>query len=111
MQVRRLPSAAGQRSPLQLVCLCNKPSQEFLALQELHESHLTLIEGSAFSERDLLQRAALAGSAGAIVLADRCGVVCRVKAGLICVVLLVSRQLVCCNNSSVEAGLICVCTA
>jgi hypothetical protein len=40
-------------------------------LQELHEAHLTLVEGSAFSERDLLHRAALAGSAGAIVLADR----------------------------------------
>jgi hypothetical protein len=40
-------------------------------LQELHESHLTLVEGSAFSERDLLHRAALAGSVGAIVLADR----------------------------------------
>lgn len=42
-----------------------------LCLQELHETHLTLVEGSAFSERDLLHRAALAGSVGAIVLADR----------------------------------------
>ncbi|WIA12208.1 hypothetical protein OEZ85_012277 [Tetradesmus obliquus] len=73
VQVRSLPAAAGQRgrNSLQLVCLCNKPSVEFLALQELHETHLTLVEGSAFSERDLLHRAALAGSVGAIVLADR----------------------------------------
>jgi hypothetical protein len=35
MQVRALPAAAGQRgrNALQLVCLCNKPSVEFLALQ------------------------------------------------------------------------------
>jgi hypothetical protein len=63
---------AKRRQGLQLVCLCNKPSVEFLALQELHESHLTLVEGSAFSERDLLHRAGLPASLGAMVLADRC---------------------------------------
>eukprot|EP00879_Flechtneria_rotunda_P024898 GHRR01026423.1.p1 GENE.GHRR01026423.1~~GHRR01026423.1.p1 ORF type:complete len:328 (+),score=79.79 GHRR01026423.1:96-1079(+) len=73
IQVRCLPIPAGQhsRSSLQLVCLCNKPSVEFLALQELHESSLTLVEGSAFSERDLLDRGGLARSVGAMVLADR----------------------------------------
>ncbi|KAF8071241.1 Kcnt2 [Scenedesmus sp. PABB004] len=69
VQVRGRPS--GGRGGLQLVCLCNKPSVEFLALQELHEAHLTLVEGSAFSEEDLLTRAKLAGSTGAMVLADR----------------------------------------
>lgn len=39
--------------------------------QELHESHLTLVEGSAFNERDLLHRAGLPASLGALVLADR----------------------------------------
>jgi hypothetical protein len=76
LQVRHLsawsPVPAKRRQGLQLVCLCNKPSVEFLALQELHESHLTLVEGSAFSERDLLHRAGLPGSLGAMVLADRC---------------------------------------
>jgi hypothetical protein len=40
--------------------------------QELHESNLTLVEGSAFSEQDLISRAGLSGSLGAMVLADRC---------------------------------------
>lgn len=39
--------------------------------QELHESYLTLVEGSAFSEHDLIHRARLAGSTGVMVLADR----------------------------------------
>jgi len=41
--------------------------------QELHESHLSLVEGSAFNERDLLHRAGLPASLGAMVLADRWG--------------------------------------
>lgn len=49
------------------VCL----SATLLHLQELHESHLTLVEGSAFNERDLLHRAGLPASLGALVLADR----------------------------------------
>jgi hypothetical protein len=48
--------------------MCHLP---FILHQELHESHLTLIEGSAFSEADLLSRARLAGAVGALVLADR----------------------------------------
>jgi hypothetical protein len=48
------------------------PAAAGFCMQELHESHLTLVEGSAFSERDLLHRAGLPGSLGAMVLADRC---------------------------------------
>ena len=58
---------------------------EFLALQELHEAHLTLVEGSAFSERDLLHRAGLPASLGAMVLADRWGV-CRTAGVTACTV-------------------------
>lgn len=40
-------------------------------LQELHERTVTLMEGSAFSEADLLGRAHLPEAAAALVLADR----------------------------------------
>lgn len=41
------------------MCLTDAARPEFLALQELHERQLTLIEGSALWEPDLLQRARL----------------------------------------------------
>jgi len=39
--------------------------------QELHEHSLPLVEGSAFNEADLLDKAALPSAAAALVLADR----------------------------------------
>lgn len=56
--------------PVHLVCLCNKPSGEFSAFQELHDEALSLVEGSVLSTGDLVRcRAAAAG--GILILADR----------------------------------------
>lgn len=53
-----------------IVALCNRPSFEFSAFQELHERSLTLVEGSAVSGADLVT--AKAEKANAIILlADR----------------------------------------
>ena len=53
-----------------IVALCNRPSFEFSAFQELHERALTLVEGSAVSGADLeTVRAAKANAI--ILLADR----------------------------------------
>jgi hypothetical protein len=53
-----------------LVVLCNRPSFEFTAFQELHERAITLVEGSAVSAQDLVT--VNAERAGAIMLmADR----------------------------------------
>ena len=53
-----------------IVALCNRPSFEFSAFQELHERSLTLVEGSAVSGADLVT--ARAEKANAIILlADR----------------------------------------
>jgi voltage-gated potassium channel Kch len=53
-----------------IVALCNRPSFEFSAFQELHERSLTLVEGSAVSGSDLVT--ARAEKANAIILlADR----------------------------------------
>ena len=53
-----------------IVALCNRPSFEFAAFQELHERSLTLVEGSAVSGADLVT--AKAEKANAIILlADR----------------------------------------
>lgn len=53
-----------------LVVLCNRPSYEFSAFQELHERRVTLLEGSAVSGSDLV--AARAEKAEALLLlADR----------------------------------------
>jgi hypothetical protein len=56
-QVRQEGAERWRR--LQMVCLTDTARPEFLALQELHERQLTLIEGSALWEPDLLGRAAL----------------------------------------------------
>ncbi|KIZ04242.1 Potassium channel subfamily T member 2, partial [Monoraphidium neglectum] len=56
---------------LQMVCLTDHARPEFLALQELYERQLTLIEGSALWEPDLLGRARLPLAEAAMVLADR----------------------------------------
>jgi len=53
-----------------IVALCNRPTFEFSAFQELHERSLTLVEGSAVSGSDLVT--ARAEKANAIILlADR----------------------------------------
>ena len=44
---------------LHVVCLADAARPEFLALQELHDRQLTLVEGSALWEPDLLRRARL----------------------------------------------------
>ncbi len=53
-----------------MVVLGGKPDFEFRALQELNDRRLTLIEGSALSERDLA-RARAEAAAGVLLLADR----------------------------------------
>lgn len=53
-----------------MVVLAGKPDFEFRALQELNDRRLTLIEGSALSERDLA-RARAEAAAGVLLLADR----------------------------------------
>lgn len=53
-----------------IVALCNRPSFEFSAFQELHERSLTLVEGSAVSGTDLV-RARAEKSNAIILLADR----------------------------------------
>ena len=73
------PSSAAGSSPLleaplprnaRMVVLGGKPDFEFRALQELNERRLTLVEGSALSERDLA-RARAEAAAGVLLLADR----------------------------------------
>lgn len=53
-----------------MVVLGGKPDFEFRALQELNDRRLTLVEGSALSERDLARTRAEA-AAGVLLLADR----------------------------------------
>lgn len=53
-----------------MVVLAGKPNFEFRALQELNDRRLTLVEGSALSERDLA-RARAEAAAGVLLLADR----------------------------------------
>lgn len=50
-----LGAAPGRfASNTKLVALCNRPSFEFGAFQELHERQVTLVEGSAVSGQDLV---------------------------------------------------------
>ena len=53
-----------------LVVLTGKPDFEFRALQELNDGRLTLVEGTALSERDL-QRTRAEAALGVLLLADR----------------------------------------
>ena len=53
-----------------IVALCNRPSFEFTAFQELHERALTLVEGSAVSGQDLVTAKAERAKA-IMLLADR----------------------------------------
>jgi voltage-gated potassium channel Kch len=53
-----------------IVALCNRPSFEFSAFQELHERSLTLVEGSAVSGADLVTVNAAKANA-IMLLADR----------------------------------------
>lgn len=64
-------AGSGQSGgPMHLVCLCNKPSGEFAAFQELHDDCLSLVEGSVLSTGDLVRCRAAAAS-GILILADR----------------------------------------
>lgn len=65
-----LSSSSKFTTSTKLVALCNRPSFEFSAFQELHERALTLVEGSGVSGQDLV--AVKAERAKAILLiADR----------------------------------------
>ena len=57
-------------SNTKLVALCNRPSFEFTAFQELHERAVTLVEGSAVSGQDLVTVGAERAQ-GIMLLADR----------------------------------------
>ena len=67
--------AAARRSDTlprrtRMVVLNGKPDFEFRALQELNDRRLTLVEGSALSERDL-RRARAESAVAVLLLADR----------------------------------------
>ncbi|KAK9808990.1 hypothetical protein WJX72_007481 [[Myrmecia] bisecta] len=55
---------------LRMLVLGNKPSFEFRAFQELNEKKITIIEGSALSERDL-QRVRAESTGACLLMADR----------------------------------------
>ncbi|KAK9826205.1 hypothetical protein WJX81_007538 [Elliptochloris bilobata] len=55
---------------VRMVVLCSRPNYELRAFQELNDRRLTLYEGSALSERDLVRTRAESASA-VLLLADR----------------------------------------
>ncbi|KAL3142086.1 hypothetical protein ABBQ32_004709 [Trebouxia sp. C0010 RCD-2024] len=61
---------SGLPKKLRMVVMCNKPSFEFRAFQELNEKRVTLMEGTALSERDL-QRSRAESASAVFLLADR----------------------------------------
>ena len=67
---RKSSGSASLPRGTRLVVLTGKPDFEFRALQELNDGRLTLVEGTALSERDL-QRTRAEAALGVLLLADR----------------------------------------